>query len=78
MYVRDVSESWARLHVRCGQCQTWRAIVVGAHRAEVLYSRLSRKLGGDRREIQAAVWRADLGVEDADRPAPRSTHRASR
>ena len=68
MYLRDLSETRVRLHLLCGECHTWRAVVAGPRRAEVLHNRLERRLVGDRREIQAAVWRAELGVEDADRP----------
>jgi hypothetical protein len=71
MYVRELSDETARLQVCCGECHTWRAVLLSPDRAEVLEARLERRLARDRREIQAAVWRAELGVEDSDCPEPR-------
>ena len=76
--VRELTDGGARIQVRCGECQTWRAIFVSERRATVLERRLLRRLDGDRREIQAAVWRAELGVEDSDLAKPVRRTRAGR
>ena len=66
--VSDLDDDLAQLRLRCGACQTWRSMVVASQRAVVLERRIVRKLRRDRRDIQAALWRVELGVEDRDRP----------
>jgi hypothetical protein len=68
IYANDLDDELAELGLRCGACQTWRSVVLASRRAVVLERRVLKKLKRDRRDIQAAVWRAELGVEDADRP----------
>lgn len=67
IYVKDLYDELAQLRLRCGACQTWRSVVLASNRAVVVERRIRRRLERDRREIQAAVWRAELGVENVDR-----------
>jgi len=47
----------ARWMLRCGECETWRAFVVGARLGRVLERRFGRMLERDLRGIERAVQR---------------------
>jgi hypothetical protein len=66
----EVDDRRARWMLRCGECETWRAFVVGARFGRVLERRFGRVLERDLRHLERVVRRNERGGRDAKPRAP--------
>jgi hypothetical protein len=52
----DLDDVSRRCLFRCGDCGTWRGMVLGVREARALERRCSRRLRRDRRELERMLW----------------------